>query len=116
MRDNGSGGLRTTRNRRRVRAVFCNRLEAVALIAKVVEIRVGKPIAPAVIIDFENGNEPIWMGIGQRAQQHAIHDGEDCCRRANAEGESQHGNHGECHFPGIPNRPIGRQGTLTDEK
>ena len=66
-----------------------------ALIAKVIEIRVGKPVVSTLITDFKDGNDPVWIGIGQGPQQNAINDGEDRRARANSQSKGADGNRRE---------------------
>src|ERR1700722_13504535 len=55
--------LRSTRNGCDVVIVFCNRLKAPVLIAKVVEVRVRKAIWPALRGDFEDRHDPVRVGV-----------------------------------------------------
>ena len=38
-------------------------------------------------VDLTEPNESVWLGVRQRAEQHAVDDAEDRRRRANAESE-----------------------------
>ena len=64
--------LRCSRNGRDVVIVLRNRLEAAALIAKVVEVRVRNARRPALRGDLEDGHDPVRSGVRQRPQQHAV--------------------------------------------
>ena len=95
VRDRRARRLRRPRNGRDVVAVLRDRLEAAALIAKVVEVRVREARRPALRGDLEDGHDPVRIGVRQRPQQHAVHDAEDRRGRADAEGEGQDGDGGE---------------------
>ena len=71
--------------------VLGNRLEAVVLIAKVVEVRVRQARPRALGVDFENGHNPVRLGIRQRPQQHAIYNAED--GRGSADGQCERKDH-----------------------
>ena len=85
MRDRRARRLGAARYCGSVSAVLRNRVKAVALVAKVVEVRIGKPVVSTIGINFEDGHNPGWIGIGQWPQQHAVHDGKDRSGRADSE-------------------------------
>ena len=87
--------LRSSRNGRDVVIVLRNRLEAAALIAKVVEVRVRKARRPALRGDLEDGHDPVRIGVRQRPQQHAVYNAENCRGRADAERQREDGDGGE---------------------
>src|SRR5207248_4079460 len=53
-------------HRRHVFVVLRNRLESVILIAKVIEVRIGKPGPRALRVDLEHSHDPVRIGVWQR--------------------------------------------------
>ena len=88
-------GLRTSRNGRDVVAVLRNRLEAAALIAKIIEVRVCNARRPALRGDLEDGHDPVRIRVRQRPQQHAVYDTENCGGRADTESQGKESNNCE---------------------
>src|SRR5438552_18450414 len=72
VRDHRARWPRTAGHSRGVGRVLCDRLEAMALVAKIIEIRIRKPAMSAVGLDFEHGHNAVWIGIRQSFQQDAI--------------------------------------------
>ena len=51
--------------------------------------------AMAVCFNFPHGHELLRIGVGKRAQEHRIHNREDCSGCANAERQRQNSDDGE---------------------
>ena len=69
-------GLRSSRNGRDVVVVFSDRLEAAALVSKIVEVRIRHARRPAFRGDLEDSHDPVRIGVRQWPQQHAVHNAE----------------------------------------
>jgi hypothetical protein len=91
--DHRARRLRRARNGHDVGAVFRNCLKAAALVAEIVEVRIRKARRPTLRIDLEDGHDPVRRRVRQRSQQHAVDDAENGRRRADAERESENGDH-----------------------
>jgi hypothetical protein len=89
-RDNGhacaEGDAQACHGRSRLR-VLGKRDEASGLVAEVREIRIGELGAPTLRVHLPDLNEAFGVGVGQRREQHGVHDGEN--RRARADAESE---------------------------
>src|SRR5262249_45760705 len=93
--DNRACRLRPTGNRRRKGGVLCDRLEATTLVAEVIEVWIGNLVVSTIRLDFEDGCNPARIGVGQRLQQNAVHNGEDGRCGSDAERQSQRSDRGE---------------------
>ena len=88
--------------------ILCDRLEAAALIAKVVEVWVRNARPCATRVDLEDGHDPVRIGVRKRLQQHAVYHAENCGGCANGQCQRKHGNSRETarfaqHAEGVVN-------------
>ncbi len=90
-RNRSARGLRCSRNGGDAARVLGHCLEAAGLVSKIVEVRIRQTRRPALRSDLEDRHDPVRVTVGQRPQQHAVDDAEDCRGHTDAEGQGEDG-------------------------
>src|ERR1700751_5471533 len=80
-------------------AIGCHGVEALVLALPVEEVGIGDGAFHEVVFVVEERHQPIGIRIGQRVEQHRVHDGEDGGVGADAKRQRENRNRGEAWRP-----------------